>query len=272
MSVLRAEKLTKSYGRRLVVAGVDIRVESGEIIGLFGRNGAGKTTTFQMIVGLVRPEHGRIDLDGRDVSGCATPERARLGISYLPQENSVFLKATVADNLRLILELLPYGSTEREQVSRELLDELGLLPLSGQPAHSLSGGERRKLEICRSLVIQPKFLLLDEPFTGIDPLTIIEVQKILLHQKEKGKGIIISDHNVRDTMRITDRAYILDEGEVLIEGSPSEIAASAEARRRFLGDDFELDGRDAAVTRKNNGRPGFPREKTEIGKNRAREG
>jgi len=268
MSVLRADKLAKSYGRRLVVAGVDIRVESGEIIGLLGRNGAGKTTTFQMIVGLVKPGHGRIDLDGRDISGCTAPERARLGITYLPQENSVFLKATVEQNLRLILELLPYGRAERERISRELLDELGLLPLAGQPAHSLSGGERRKLEICRSLTLRPKFLLLDEPFTGIDPLTIIELQKIMLRLKERGMGIIISDHNVRDTMRITDRAYILDEGAVLIEGRPGDIVASAAARKRFLGDDFELAGADAGVTRKNNDRPGSPRENKEIERNR----
>ncbi len=254
MSVLHAKKLAKRYGRRMVVAGVDIRVESGEIIGLLGRNGAGKTTTFQMIVGLIRPEHGRVDLDGRDISVCAAPERARLGISYLPQENSVFLKATVEENLKLILELLPYGRHERARMSRELLEELGLHPLSRQPAHSLSGGERRKLEICRSLVIKPKFLLLDEPFTGIDPLTIVELQKIMLRLKERGIGIVISDHNVRDTLRITDRAYILDEGEVLIEGTPREIAASNAARKRFLGDDFELGAPDAGVTRKSSGR------------------
>lgn len=268
MSVLSAEKLTKSYGRRMVVAGVDIRVESAEIIGLFGRNGAGKTTTFQMIIGLVKPEHGRINLDGRDISGCTTPQRARLGITYLPQEYSVFLKATVEQNLRLILELLPYGRPERERISRELLDELGLLPLAAQPAHSLSGGERRKLEICRSLVLRPKFLLLDEPFTGIDPLTIIELQKIMLRLKALGMGIVISDHNVRDTMRITDRAYILDEGEVLIEGRPGEIAASAAARKKFLGDDFELAGADAGVTPKNSDRPGSLRENRETGRNR----
>ena len=272
MSVLRAEKLAKRYGRRLVVAGVDIRVESAEIIGLLGRNGAGKTTTFQMIVGLVRPEHGRIELDGRDISACTAADRARLGITYLPQENSVFLKATVGQNLKLILELLPYGRAERERITHELLNELGLLPLAGQPAHSLSGGERRKLEICRSLALRPKFLLLDEPFTGIDPLTIIELQKIMLRLREKGLGIVISDHNVRDTLRITDRAYILDEGEVLIEGRPGEIARSAAAREKFLGEDFELAGAEAGVTRKNNDRPGFPPENKGTGKNRDREG
>ena len=240
MSVLRSENLTKSYGGREVVRGVNVRVQSGEIVGFLGRNGAGKTTTFQMVVGLVKPDHGAIYLDDHNISPCATPERARLGITYLPQENSVFLKASVKNNLRLILELLPYDSEERETLAHDLLDELGLLPMAGQSAHSLSGGERRKLEICRSLVLKPKFLLLDEPFTGIDPLTIIELQKILLRLKERNIGIIISDHNVRDTLRITDRAYILDEGVVLIEGSPTQITADEQARRRFLGEDFAL--------------------------------
>ena len=240
MPVLRSENLTKSYGGREVVRKVHIRVQSGEIIGLLGRNGAGKTTTFQMVVGLVKPDQGTIYLDDEDISRRATPERARLGITYLPQENSVFLKASVENNLRLILELLPYEDEEKEKLSHDLLKELGLLPLSEQSAHSLSGGERRKLEICRSLVLKPKFLLLDEPFTGIDPLTIIELQKILLRLKERDIGIIISDHNVHDTLRITDRAYILDEGAVLIEGNPGQIAADAQARKRFLGDDFAL--------------------------------
>jgi len=240
MAVLRSENLTKSYGGREVVRNVDIRVQSGEIIGLLGRNGAGKTTTFQMVVGLVKPDGGSTFLDDDDISRRTTPERARLGITYLPQENSVFLKASVEDNLRLILELLPLEAEERETLRRELLEELGLVSLSGQSAHSLSGGERRKLEICRSLVLKPKFLLLDEPFTGIDPLTIIELQKILLRLKERGIGIIISDHNVRDTLRITDRAYILDEGIVLVEGNPGSIAGNELARKKFLGDDFVL--------------------------------
>jgi lipopolysaccharide export system ATP-binding protein len=240
MAVLRSENLTKSYGGREVVRSVNIGVQSGEIIGLLGRNGAGKTTTFQMIVGLVKPDGGSIFLDEDDISRSTTPERARLGVTYLPQENSVFLKASVEDNLRLILELLPYEAEEKETLKRELLEELGLVSLSGQSAHSLSGGERRKLEICRSLVLKPKFLLLDEPFTGIDPLTIIELQKILLRLKERGIGIIISDHNVRDTLQITDRAYILDEGVVLVEGEPGLIAGNEQARKRFLGDDFVL--------------------------------
>ncbi|MGB7295231.1 MAG: LPS export ABC transporter ATP-binding protein [Candidatus Aminicenantales bacterium] len=240
MSILRSESLTKSYGGREVVRSVAIRVQSGEIIGLLGRNGAGKTTTFQMIVGLVKPDGGSIFLDDEDISRSTTPDRARMGITYLPQENSVFLKTSVEGNLRLILELLPYEPEEKEILQRELLEDLGLLSLSGQPAHSLSGGERRKLEIARSLVLKPKFLLLDEPFTGIDPLTIIDLQRILLRLKERGIGIIISDHNVRDTLRITDRAYILDEGVVLVEGDPVLIAGDKLAREKFLGEDFAL--------------------------------
>ena len=255
MAVLRAENLTKSYGPRLVVKGVNINVRSGEIIGLLGRNGAGKTTTFQIIVGLVKPDHGKIFFDGFEVSHRTAPERSRLGITYLPQESSVFLKASVEDNLRLILELLPYDKEEKERLARGLLEELGLLPLAGQSAHSLSGGERRKLEISRSLVLKPSFLLLDEPFTGIDPLTIVELQKIILRLKERRIGIIISDHNVRDTLLITDRAYILDEGEVLIEGNPRQIAADEKAREKFLGGDFTLPDGGLHPLRKNNDRP-----------------
>ena len=256
MSVLKAANLTKSYNRRLVVKGVNLEVQAGEIIGLLGRNGAGKTTTFQMVVGLVKPNHGNVYFDGQDISRSTTPERAKLGITYLPQENSVFLKASVENNLRLILELLPYEEEEKENLSRRLLEELGLLSLAKQSAHSLSGGERRKLEICRSLVLKPKFLLLDEPFTGIDPLTIIELQKILLSLKDRGIGIVISDHNVRDTLRITDRAYILDEGEVLIEGTPERIAADEGAREKFLGKDFELAGAASNLPRQNSDLPG----------------
>jgi len=271
MAVLRAENLTKIYGRRIVVKGVDISVRSGEIIGLLGRNGAGKTTTFQMIVGLVKPDQGKIFLDDGDISRRTTPERSRLGVTYLPQESSVFLKASVENNLRLILELLPYENEEKEHLARELLEELGLLPLAGQSAHSLSGGERRKLEISRSLVLKPSFLLLDEPFTGIDPLTIVELQKIILRLKERGIGIIISDHNVRDTLRITDRAYILDEGEVLIEGNPKQIAVDEKAREKFLGGDFTLPHESLHPPRRNNGLPESPQENIEKEKSKGPE-
>ena len=240
MPLLRAEKLTKSYGGRVVVRDLTLEVRAGEIIGLLGRNGAGKTTTFQMMVGLVRPDRGTILLDGKDISRMTTFRRAVNGITYLPQEGSVFLKASVADNLRLVLELQKRTRKEREEIASGLLDELGLLSLAGQSADSLSGGERRRLEIARALVLDPKFLLLDEPFTGIDPLTILELQKIMGRLRDKGIGIIITDHNVRDTFKVVDRAYVIDEGEILIEGPPANVAADGQARKRFLGNDFEL--------------------------------
>jgi len=240
MAVLRAEKLSKSYNSRAVVKGVTLEVRSGEIVGLLGRNGAGKTTTFQMMVGLVKPEGGRITLDGADLSRMTTDRRAVLGITYLPQEGSVFLKASVEDNLRLILEILPLAPKDRERTRRALLEELGLLGLAKQSAASLSGGERRRLEICRALALDPKFLLLDEPFTGIDPLTILELQKIMLRLKDKGIGIVLSDHNVRDTFKVVGRACIIDGGEVLVEGPPLEVAADARAREKFLGKDFRF--------------------------------
>ena len=237
-AVLRAEKLLKIYGRRRVVDGLDLEVRAGEIIGLLGRNGAGKTTSFQMMVGLVKPDAGSIHLDGRDISATPTHLRARLGVTYLPQEGSVFLKATVRDNLRLGLELSSYSREEQEEIAARLLEEMGLTALSAQSAHSLSGGERRRLEICRALTLNPKFLLLDEPFTGIDPLTILELQRILGGLRARGIGMILSDHNVRDTFRIVDRAYVIDEGRVLVEGAPDAVAADPEARAKFLGKDF----------------------------------
>jgi lipopolysaccharide export system ATP-binding protein len=240
MSCLEAKNLVKSYGRRVVVNNVDIRIRSGEIIGLLGRNGAGKTTIFQMIVGLIKPDSGHIILDGTEISQAPTNKRAMTGLTYLPQENSVFLKASVENNLRLALELQPYSKEERKKIIQDLLEEFGLLPLAGQPAYSLSGGERRRMEICRALVLKPKFLLLDEPFTGIDPLTILELQKILVRLKNKDIGILLSDHNVRDTFKIAGRAYIIDEGEILIEDIPERIAANPKARERFLGTKFSI--------------------------------
>jgi lipopolysaccharide export system ATP-binding protein len=240
MSVFRAENLKKSFNQRFVVKGVDIQVESGEIVGLLGRNGAGKTTTFLMMVGLLKPNAGEIFLDDKNISGHSTHQRTQEGITYLPQENSVFLKTTVENNVKMILELQSLERSKSGEEAEKLLDELGLLPLAKQQAHSLSGGERRKLEICRSLTLDLKFLLLDEPFTGIDPLTIIDLQKIMNQLKKKGVGIILSDHNVVDTLKITDRAYLIDDGSILVEGVPQEIAADEKARERFLGKDFKL--------------------------------
>ncbi len=240
MSVLKSENLTKSFSARPVVKGVNIEISSGEIISLLGRNGAGKTTTFQMIVGLIKPDSGDIFLDEKNISQYSSYLRAAEGITYLPQEHSVFLKASVTNNLKLILELQPIGKEERKKIIRELLEELGLHNLEKQPAYSLSGGERRRLEICRALLIKPKFLLLDEPFTGIDPLTITELQKIMLKLKNKGIGIILSDHNVQDTFKIADRAYIIDEGEILIKGNPKDIASDEMAKEKFLGKSFKL--------------------------------
>ena len=240
MSILKAEDLVKSYSYRLVVKGVNIEAHSGEIIGLLGRNGAGKTTTFQIITGLIKPDKGKIFLDEKNISRFSTHLRAAQGITYLPQENSVFLKASVQDNLKLILELHTHKKKEQERIAVQLLEELGLYHLAKQPAYSLSGGERRRLEICRALILKPKFLLLDEPFTGIDPLTIIELQKIMLSLKKKEIGIILSDHNVRDTLKITNKAYIIDHGEILIKGNPQQIATDETAKERFLGENFKL--------------------------------
>lgn len=240
MSRLEARRLVKRYGRRIVVKGVDAVFESGEIVGLLGRNGAGKTTFFQMIVGLLRPDAGAVYLDGKNMTSLPTDRRARAGLTYLPQENSVFLKASVIDNLRLGLELQPLSRSEREATAAALLEEFNLSPLAAQGADSLSGGERRRLEICRALLLQPKFLLLDEPFTGIDPLTIREIQKTLLRLKERGIGIILSDHNVRDTFQIVDRAYLIDDGEILVMDTPARLAANPKARERFLGTEFRF--------------------------------
>jgi lipopolysaccharide export system ATP-binding protein len=240
MANLRAENLKKSYGQRLVVKGIDISVNTGEIIALLGRNGAGKTTTFQMMVGLIKPDSGTIYMDETDISRHTSNQRADKGITYLPQENSVFLKTTVEKNLTMILELKKYRKEEVSVITNQLLEELGLEPLRTQMAFSLSGGERRRLEICRALVLDPKFLLLDEPFTGIDPLTIVEIQRILLRLKNKGIGIILSDHNVRDTLKITDNGYVIDYGEILIKGTPQQIASDKTAKERFLGENFKL--------------------------------
>ncbi len=238
MAVLKAENLTKFYDDRAVVRGINLEFRSGEIIGLLGRNGAGKTTTFQMIVGLIKPDKGRIFLDDEEVTAFPSFRRALAGLIYLPQENSVFLRTTVENNLRLILELLPGSKELKKEKLEKLLAQFHLTELRRQGAHTLSGGEQRKLEIARALTLNPKFLLLDEPFTGVDPLSILELQRIALRLKEENIGLVLSDHNVYDTFKICDRVYIIDEGEVLCSGQPAEVAADNQARARFLGPDF----------------------------------
>ncbi len=240
MGFLEAKGLTKIYGGRTVVNQVNLEFRSGEIVGLLGRNGAGKTTTFQMIVGLIRPDEGQILLNGRNITRWPSSIRALAGLVYLPQENSVFLRTTVENNLCLILELQPISRQQKKERLNQLLARFNLVALRKQGAHTLSGGEQRKLEIARSLILDPQFLLLDEPFTGIDPLTILDLQQIFLDLKKEGRSIIISDHNVQDTFNICDRVYIIDEGKVLISGSPQEVSENRLAREKFLGPDFSF--------------------------------
>src|SRR5512136_2891664 len=240
MRTLRAEGLVKAYRSRTVVKGVDLEVRQGEIVGLLGPNGAGKTTSFYMIVGLTRPDSGRVLLDDEEITTLPMYVRARKGISYLPQEPSVFRKLTVEENLMAILETLPLTRAEGQARLEELLNELGLNSLRKQKAFSLSGGERRRVEITRALVLSPSFILLDEPFAGIDPIAVLDIQSIVCQLKSKGIGIIITDHNVRETLGVCDRAYILNEGRILEEGVPEVIAQSQKAREIYLGDGFEL--------------------------------
>ena len=240
MAKLRLEKLEKQYGDRKVVGGVDIEVTSRQVVGLLGPNGAGKTTTFYMAVGLIRPDGGRVFLDGTDLTDYPMFMRARSGIGYLPQEASIFRKLSVRDNVMIILENLPLSSSEREEKASHLLDELGIRRLEDQKASVLSGGERRRLEIARVLATDPSFVLLDEPFAGVDPLAVIEIQKIIHYLTERGIGVLISDHNVRETLGVCDTAYILSSGLVIESGTPDEIAASPIARRNYLGDEFRL--------------------------------
>ena len=240
-STLRTIELTKSYGGRTVVRGVSIEVGSGEIVGLLGPNGAGKTTTFYMTVGLTGPDSGRVLLDGEDVTDAPMYARARKGIGYLPQEPSIFRGLTVEQNLLAILETTDLDGASRRARLRELLAELNLTPLAQAPAHTLSGGERRRAEITRALVISPKFILLDEPFAGIDPIAVSDIQKIIFHLKDRGIGVLITDHNVRETLRITDRAYIVHDGGIFRSGTPDSLAADDEVRRIYLGTDFRLD-------------------------------
>ena len=241
MATLRTEALTKSYGGRTVVRGVSVEVRSGEVVGLLGPNGAGKTTTFYMTVGLTAPDSGRVLLDGADVTDDPMYIRARKGIGYLPQEPSVFRGLTVEQNILAILETLPLDRAARRARLRELLAELNLTPLARSRAYTLSGGERRRVEITRALVISPKFVLLDEPFAGIDPIAVSDIQKIIFHLKERGIGVLITDHNVRETLRITDRAYIVHDGTVFRSGTPGELASDEDVKRIYLGAEFRLD-------------------------------
>jgi lipopolysaccharide export system ATP-binding protein len=238
--LLRAVELTKSYAGRTVVKNVSIEVRSGEVVGLLGPNGAGKTTTFYMIVGLTRPNEGRVFLGDADLTELPMYQRARSGISYLPQEASVFRKLTVEQNILAILETLDMSPSEREERLTTLLNELSIAHLRKNRAHSLSGGERRRLEITRALVISPVFMLLDEPFAGIDPLAVLDIQNIVGQLRDRGIGVLITDHNVRETLGICDRAYILNDGVILEEGSPAQIASSKKAREIYLGEKFRL--------------------------------
>ena len=241
MATLRTRDLTKSYSGRTVVRGVNVDVDSGEVVGLLGANGAGKTTTFSMVVGLTAPDSGRVLLDGHDVTDDPMYIRARKGIGYLPQEASIFRGLTVEQNIMAILETLDLDGAERRTRLRELLAELGLTPLAKSPAYTLSGGERRRVEITRALVISPKFMLLDEPFAGIDPIAVTDIQKIIAHLRGRGIGVLITDHNVRETLKITDRAYIVHDGVIFKSGTPQSLADDEDVKRIYLGADFRLD-------------------------------
>ncbi len=238
--VLRGDGLTKAYGSRVVVRNVDIEISTGEVVGLLGPNGAGKTTTFYMVVGLTKPRSGSVFLGRDDITSLPMYLRARAGIGYLPQESSVFRKLTTEENVLAVLETLGYSLREQKTRAGELLHELGIAGLAQQRADTLSGGERRRLEICRARAASPLFILLDEPFAGIDPIAVGDIQRIIAYLKKRGLGILITDHNVRETLRITDRAYIIREGEVFRTGTPRALATDAEVRRVYLGDDFDL--------------------------------
>jgi lipopolysaccharide export system ATP-binding protein len=237
---LRARALTKSYGRRTVVQGVDIDIRTGEVVGLLGPNGAGKTTTFYMVVGLARPDSGHVYLGEADITALPMYLRARAGIGYLPQEASIFRKLTAEQNVLAILETLDLSPAQQRSRARALLEELGIASLARQAAYTLSGGERRRLEICRALAASPAFILLDEPFAGIDPMARADLQRVISHLKQRGIGVLITDHNVRETLKIADRAYILKEGEVFRSGTPAELASDEEVRKVYLGESFQL--------------------------------
>jgi lipopolysaccharide export system ATP-binding protein len=245
-SRLEAEHLAKTYGARRVVKDVHLAVGAGEVVGLLGPNGAGKTTTFYMVVGLVRADEGVIRIDGREVERLPIHQRARLGLSYLPQEASIFRKLTVEENIRAVLELQfgadgrPLKTAAIDELLNGLLQDLAIDKLRDSPAPALSGGERRRVEIARALATQPRFILLDEPFAGVDPIAVIEIQRIISFLRSRGIGVLITDHNVRETLGICDRAYIISEGSVLAEGTPHEIVANAEVRKVYLGEHFRM--------------------------------
>jgi len=240
MSSLAAGGLKKRYGSREVVKDVSFDVANGEVVGLLGRNGAGKTTCFYMVVGLVGADAGRITIGGEDVTSQPIHRRARLGLSYLPQEASAFRKLSVEENVRAVLELQKLTRAQIEDRLAELLDELDIASLARSSAQALSGGERRRLEIARALATEPKFILLDEPFAGVDPIAVLDIQKIIRFLKDRGIGVLITDHNVRETLGICDRAYIINEGNVLKSGTPEEIVADEGVRRVYLGENFRL--------------------------------
>lgn len=237
---LASDKLVKIYSRRAVVNGISISVNSGEIVGLLGPNGAGKTTTFYMITGLIKPNGGRVLFGGEDITKLPMYRRARKGIGYLPQEPSIFRKLTVAENIMAILEYMPLSKNERKDRLGQLMADLDIEDIAGSKGYNLSGGERRRVEIARALVAEPKFMLLDEPFSGIDPITVEEIQKIIYRLKEKGLGILVTDHNVRETLSITDRAYIIYEGNILKAGTSEFLANDPETREIYLGEKFRL--------------------------------
>jgi len=239
-SKIETRGLIKEYGKRRVVNKVDVHVNEGEIVGLLGPNGAGKTTTFYMVVGLVPATEGRVFLNDDDLTDLPMYRRARFGIGYLPQEASVFRKMTVEQNIRAIAETMPFNKAQRNDCVEQHLNELGLTHLAEQKAYTLSGGERRRLEISRALVTNPKFLLMDEPFSGVDPISVNDVQKIIVQLKEKGIGVLITDHNVRETLAIVDRAYLLHEGTILAEGSSDFLINDPKSREFYLGENFNM--------------------------------
>jgi lipopolysaccharide export system ATP-binding protein len=240
MQILSTVDLTKSFKGRKVVDDVNLRIAQGEVVGLLGPNGAGKTTTFYIIVGLDAPDAGQVLLDGEDITHLPMYLRARQGISYLPQEPSIFRKLTVEENILAVLETLPRSAHQRRERLEELIEEFGLQQVRRSYGYVLSGGERRRVEIARSLVISPSFILLDEPFSGIDPLTVLDIQKIIVQLKDAGIGVLVTDHNVRETLRVTDRAYIINNGRIFRAGTPEELGNDLEVKRIYLGDNFRL--------------------------------